>query len=263
LLPKGSFDGRVSLVTGGSSGIGEAIALELAKLGSDVAIVGRRPEQLEATAEKLTAHGVRVLTYPMDVRERENADIVVDDIVDRWGRIDHLVNSAAGNFQAKPEDLSPNAWSAVVRIVLDGTWNFSQAVGRHLIARGGGGSILSIGTTAAMIGGPSTVHSTSAKAGVIAMVKSLGAAWAEHGIRVNVMTPGPTEDTGAMQFLFGKEGQWDEQVQAVPMKRMLTRQEAANASVYLLSDYASYITGHNLVIDGGRSLGRAGGVFGG
>lgn len=263
LLPRNSFGDRVSLVTGGSSGIGEAIAIELAKLGSDVALVGRRAEPLKATAERLTELGVQVLTYSMDVRDREGVQKVVDDIVDRWGRIDHLVNSAAGNFQAKPEDLSANAWSAVVRIVLDGTWNFSQAVGRHLISRGGGGSILSIGTTAAMIGGPTTVHSTSAKAGVIAMAKSLGVAWAEHGIRVNVMTPGPTEGTGAMTFLFGEEGQWDEQVEAIPMKRMLSRQEAADASVYLLSDYASYITGHNLVIDGGRSLGRAGGVFGG
>ncbi|WP_109474079.1 SDR family oxidoreductase [Ornithinimicrobium cavernae] len=263
MLPNDTFAGRVSLVTGGSSGIGEAIAQELARLGSDVAIVGRRQEQLDAAAERLQEHGTRVATYAVDVRERPAVEAAVSDVVEQWGRIDHLVNSAAGNFQARPEDLSPNAWSAVVRIVLDGTWNFSQVVGQHMIERGGGGSILSIGTTAALIGGPSTVHSTSAKAGVIALTKSLGAAWAEHGIRVNVMTPGPTEGTGAMTFLFGGEGQWDEQVQAIPMKRMLTRQEAADASVYLLSDYASYVTGHNLVIDGGRSLGRAGGVFGG
>ncbi|USQ81384.1 SDR family oxidoreductase [Ornithinimicrobium faecis] len=263
MLPKGTFSGRVSVVTGGSSGIGEAIATELARLGSDVAIVGRKQDQLDAAATRLREHGTQITTHSVDVRDRESVEATVADLLARWGQIDHLVNSAAGNFQAKPEDLSPNAWSAVVRIVLDGTWNFTQVVGQHMIERGAGGSILSIGTTAAMIGGPSTVHSTSAKAGVIALTKSLGVAWAEHNIRVNVMTPGPTEGTGAMTFLFGGEGQWDEQVQAIPLKRMLTRQEAADASVYLLSDYASYITGHNLVIDGGRSLGRAGGVFGG
>lgn len=263
MLPDGSFEGRVSIITGGSSGIGEAIADELARLGSDVVIVGRRQDALDAASAKLSTHGTRVATYSADVRDRDRVEEIVADVLTTFGRVDHLVNAAAGNFQANPEDLSPNAWNAVVRIVLDGTWNFTQIVGQHLIERGGGGSILNIGTTAAMIGGPSTVHSTSAKAAVIAMTKSLGAAWAQHQIRVNVMTPGPTEDTGAMTFLFGEEGQWEEQVQAIPLKRMLTRQEAADASVYLLSDYAAYITGHNLVIDGGRSLGRAGGVFSG
>lgn len=263
MLPDNTFANRVSVVTGGSSGIGEAIAQELARLGSDVAIIGRKQDQLDVAATRLREHGTQIATYSVDVRERESVEAAVAQILQQWGRIDHLVNSAAGNFQAKPEDLSPNAWASVVRIVLDGTWNFTQTVGQHMIARGGGGSILSIGTTAAMIGGPSTVHSTSAKAGVIALTKSLGAAWAEHNIRVNVMTPGPTEGTGAMTFLFGGDGEWDAQVQAIPLKRMLTRQEAADASVYLLSDFAGYITGHNLVIDGGRSLGRAGGVFGG
>lgn len=263
MLPDGSFAGRVSIVTGGSSGIGEGIADELARLGSDVVIVGRRQDVLDAAAAKLAVHGTRIGTYSADVRERDRVEEVVADVVSTYGRVDHLVNSAAGNFQANPEELSQNAWRAVVGIVLDGTWNFTQTVGRHLIERGEGGSILNIGTTAALIGGPSTVHSTAAKAGVLAMTKSLGAAWAKHKIRVNVMTPGPTEDTGAMTFLFGEEGQWEEQVAAIPLKRMLTRQEAADASVYLLSDYAAYVTGHNLVIDGGRSLGRAGGVFSG
>jgi NAD(P)-dependent dehydrogenase (short-subunit alcohol dehydrogenase family) len=172
------------------------------------------------------------------------------------------VNSAAGNFQARPEDLSANAWSAVVRIVLDGTWNATQLVAQHMIKAGTGGSILNIGTTASLIGGPSTVHSASAKAGVFAMTKSLGAAWAQHGIRVNVLTPGPTADTGAMDYLFNKPGEWEAQVNAIPMKRQATRDEIAHGATYLLSDYAGYITGHNLVIDGGRSLGRDGGVFG-
>lgn len=261
MLPAGTFDSKVALVTGGSSGIGEAIATELGRLGATVAIMGRRQEALDDAAKRLQDAGIAVTTYAADVRDRERVDAVVADVVARHGRIDHLVNSAAGNFQVEPEELSPNGWSAVVDIVLNGTWNATQAAGREMIKSGTGGSILNIGTTAALIGGPSTVHSTSAKAGVLAMTKSLGAAWAPHGIRVNVMTPGPTEDTGAMTFLFGEEGQWEDQVEAIPLKRMLTKQEAADASVYLLSEFAGYVTGQNLVIDGGRSLGRAGGVF--
>ncbi|MGY2084433.1 SDR family oxidoreductase [Blastococcus sp. SYSU DS0539] len=262
MLSKGTFNDRVSIVTGGSSGIGEAIAGELGRLGSTVVLVGRRPDALSVAAEKMQAEGVRVRTYAGDVRDRDRAAEIVSAVVDEFGAVHHLVNSAAGNFQARPEDLSPNGWSAVVRIVLDGTWNFTQLVGQRMITAGTGGSILNIGTTASMIGGPSTVHSTSAKAGVLAMTKSLGAAWAQQGIRVNVLTPGPTADTGAMDHLFNKPGEWEAQVRAIPLKRQATRDEVAHGATYLLSDYAGYITGTNLVIDGGRSLGRDGGVYG-
>lgn len=263
MLPAGSFEDRVAIVTGGGSGIGAAIATELAALGALVVLLGRRQDVLDAAAARIDTTGGRVATRSVDVRDRVRVEEIVAEVIARYGRVDHLVNSAAGNFQCDPEELTPNGWSAVVDIVLNGTWNATQAVGRHMIERGGGGSILAIGTTAAMIGGPTTVHSSSAKAGVISMAKSLGAAWAPHGIRMNVMTPGPTEGTGAMTYLYGEEGQWEEQVAAIPLGRMLKQREAADASVFLLSDFAGYITGHNLVVDGGRSLGRAGGVFGG
>ncbi|MCL4368229.1 MAG: SDR family oxidoreductase [Actinobacteria bacterium] len=261
MLPARAFEDRVAVVTGGSSGIGLAIARELARLEATIILLGRRESPLAEAAAQIEAAGGRAATFAADVRDRARVDEVVAEVVKQHGRIDHLVNSAAGNFQCRPEELTPNGWNAVVDIVLNGTWNMTQAVGRHMIENGRGGSILSIGTTAAMIGGPTTVHSSSAKAGVLSLTRSLAVAWAEHGVRLNVMTPGPTEDTGAMTFLYGEEGQWDAQVAAIPLARMLTQQEAADASAFLLSDFAGYVTGHNLVVDGGRSLGRAGGVF--
>src|SRR5699024_86473 len=150
-----------------------------------------------------------------------------------------LVNSAAGNFRVAPEDMSPNAWDAVVKIVQYGTWNFTQLVGQHMIEQGHGGSILSIGTTMASQGGPDTVHSASAKAAVATMSKSLAAAWGQHGIRSNVLIPGVTAGTPGMDILFDEidlNGM-------VPLGRMGTKSELAHAATFLLSDYASYITG--------------------
>ena len=264
MLPLGTFSGRVSVVTGGSSGIGEGISQELARLGSTVVLLGRRETALSVAAERIGgATGEKVGWWAVDVRDRSRVEEVVQAVVETYGRIDHLVNSAAGNFQSPPEALSPNAWSAVVRIVLDGTWNCTQVFGRHLIESGSAGSVLSIGTTAAVVGGPSTVHSASAKAGVLAMTKSLAGAWARHGIRLNVLTPGPTLETGAMTHLFSSKDEWEAQMAAIPLGRALSRDEVAHAATYLLSDFAGYITGTNLVMDGGRTLGRGAGTPGG
>jgi NAD(P)-dependent dehydrogenase (short-subunit alcohol dehydrogenase family) len=165
------------------------------------------------------------------------------------------VNNAAGNFRVPPEQMSPNAWNAVVRIVLDGTWHCTQAVGRHLIERGAGGSVLNIGSTMAFQGGPDTVHSASAKAGVLAMTKSLAGAWGKHDIRLNVLVPGMTEGTGGVQALHRDEQEYDAALARIPLGRMGTKQQIAHAASYLLSDYAAYVTGTTLVMDGGRSLG--------
>lgn len=260
MLPEGAFAGRCALVTGGGSGIGAAVAMELARLGASVAVAGRRREKLDETVGAITKAGGIAKGWQVDVRDRESVQSVITQIREEYGVIQHVVNSAAGNFKVAPEKMSPNAWSAVVDIVLNGTWNVTQLVAQDLIEAGLGGSMLSFGTTASMIGGPSTAHSSSAKAGVMAMTKSLAVAWAENGIRLNMLTPGPTEGTPAQQFLYGPSDDWNSQVAAIPLQRMVARQEIANAATFLLSDYASYITGTNLVVDGGRSLGRDAGV---
>lgn len=255
MLPAGTFEGRVAVVTGGSSGIGETMARHLAALGAAAVLLGRRAEAVEAVAESIRRDGGEASAFAADVRDRGRVEEVMGLAVERYGRIDHLVNNAAGNFRVAPEEMSPNAWNAVTRIVLDGSWHCTQTVGRHLIERGGGGSVVSIGTTPALYGAADTAHSASAKAGVLAMTKSLALAWGHHGIRLNVVTPGLTEDTGAVSQLFPDPDDYRANLAKIPAGRHANRDEIATAVTYLLSDHASYITGQNLVIDGGRSLG--------
>lgn len=256
MLPQGTFAGRVAIVTGGGAGIGEAITTELARLGATTVILGRTQEKLDAVCAAITAAGGTARGYGVDVRDRPAVEAAFAAVVEEFGRIDHLVNNAAGNFRVRPEDLSPNAWDAVVQIVLYGTWNCTQTVGRHMIERSGGGSVLNIGSTMAHQGGPDTVHSASAKAGVLSMTRSLAAAWGPHGIRVNALIPGMTEGTGGVEALHRSAAAYDEAIARIPLGRMVTKQELAHAASYLLSDFAGYVTGAELVVDGGRSLGR-------
>ena len=256
MLPEKSFDNRVAVVTGGGSGIGQAIALELSRLGAVVALLGRRQERVDAVADEIKSSGGAAAGYSVDVRRRDDVEAIMTKVVADHGKIDHLVNSAAGNFQADPQDLSPNAWNAVVDIVLGGTWNCTQTVGRHLIDRKSPGSVLNIGSNMARDGGPRTVHSASAKAGVLAMAKSLGVAWGPFGIRVNTLIPGPVADTPGVSILHGDDAGESALTGTVPLGRFASKVEVARAASYLLSDYADYVTGAELVVDGGRSLGR-------
>lgn len=256
MLPEKSFTGRVAIVTGGGSGIGGAIARELSRLGATVVLVGRREEALRETCAEIAAFGGSADPQVCDVRDRDAVEGVVAASYAEHGTVDLLVNAAAGNFRARAEELSPNAWNAVVRIVLDGTWNFTQVVGRWAIERRTAASVLNIGTVGALQGGPETVHSASAKAGVVAMTKSLAAAWAPHGIRVNLVTPGITDETPGAAILLRDEEARAEALAQVPLGRAASISDVTNAAVYLLSDYAGYVTGANLVVDGGRSLGR-------
>lgn len=254
MLAENTFQDRAAIVTGGGSGIGRAIALELSRLGASVALVGRRRDKLEEVAHEAAEarEGAQTLVLPLDVRDRDAVEAAVEEVGDAFGRVDHLVNAAAGNFRVQPEDMSPNAWDAVVRIVQYGTWHCTQAVGRRLIESGRPGSVLNIGSAMALLGGPDTMHSASAKAAVLAMTKSLAVAWAPHGIRVNVLIPGVTAGTPGVDILYGDVPPSE----IVPMGRLGTTQELADAAAYLLSDHASYITGTHLVVDGGRMLSR-------
>lgn len=256
MLAAGSFADRVAVVTGGGSGIGEAIAVELARLGALVVVVGRTRDKLDGVADRITAEGGRAVVMTLDVRDRDAVEAMVAEVIAQHGRIDHLVNSAAGQFRVAPAELSPGGWQAVVDIVLNGTWNCTQVVGQHMIERGGGGSVISIGSNMANQGGPDTVHSASAKAGVVAMTKSLAGAWGRHGIRLNILVPGMTEGTAGVDILFKDDEALRNGLDGVPLGRLVSRQEVADAACYLLSDHGSYITGTQLIIDGGRALGR-------
>jgi NAD(P)-dependent dehydrogenase (short-subunit alcohol dehydrogenase family) len=256
VLPDNTFADEVAVVTGGGSGIGFAIGRELARLGATVMLVGRRENVLRQACAQIAEVGGKSIPKVGDVRDREGVEQIAAEVDAEHGPVTVLVNSAAGNFRVQPQTLSPNAWNAVVRIVLDGTWNWSQVVGRLAIQNRTGASVLNIGTVGALQGGPETVHSASSKAGVVAMTKSLAAAWGPHGIRVNLVTPGVTEGTPGAAILLGDEEARAQAIAQIPLRRPATLTQVTDAAVYLLSDYANYVTGANLVVDGGRGLGR-------
>ena len=254
MLPDGTFDGRAAIVTGGGSGLGRAIAVELARLGASVAVAGRRPEPLEETVALIEAAGGDALAQPTDVREPDAVDALVGATVERFGRVDLLVNNAAGNFVVRAEDLSPNGWRAVVGIVLDGSFLCSRAAGKRMIEQGDGGAILSVIASYAWTGGPGTIHSAAAKAGVQAMTKTLAVEWASHKIRVNCICPGPTDTEGAGAALWPTEEDRARVAATVPLGRLASPQEVAVWAAALLSPYGGYITGETLTIDGGHWL---------
>jgi NAD(P)-dependent dehydrogenase (short-subunit alcohol dehydrogenase family) len=253
MLPDGSLDGRVALVTGGGSGLGRAMALELGRLGAKVAVLGRRRHVLEETVAQLgEGDGVAV---PADVRE-PNAVAEAFDIAEaELGPITTLVNNAAGNFHVQAEELSPNGWRAVVGIVLDGTFFCSRELARRVIERGGDNAqIVNIVASYAWTGGPGTVHSAAAKAGVVNLTRTLAVEWAQHGIRVNAISPGPVDTDETRERLWPTEEIREHILRRIPLRRFGTETEIANACAYLVSDFAAYMTGDVLTVDGGAWL---------
>jgi NAD(P)-dependent dehydrogenase (short-subunit alcohol dehydrogenase family) len=254
MLADGTFAGKVALVTGGGSGLGRAFALEFARLGAGVVVAGRRPGPLEETVGLIAETGGSAFGQPTDVRDPDQVDALVAASVERFGRVDVLVNNAAGNFVVKAEDLSPNGWRAVVGIVLDGSFLCSRAAGKRMIEQGEGGSILSVIASYAWTGGPGTIHSAAAKAGIVAMTRTLAVEWAPHGIRANCICPGPTDTEGAGQALWPTEEDKKRVAEAVPAGRLATPEEVAWWATALCSPYADYVTGETLTIDGGHWL---------
>lgn len=252
-LAPGTFDGQVALVTGGGTGLGLELSRGLAHLGARVAIASRDPEHHRGLLAEGAARGWRVEAQPLDVREPEAVRTLVEDLVARHGRLDILVNNAAGNFVCPSERLSSNAWRAVLGIVLDGTFYCSRHAGTHMIA-GGGGSILNVVATYAWTGMPGVAHSASAKAGVLALTRTLAAEWARHGVRVNAIAPGPFESEGAGANLWPDAATRARIEAAIPLGRFARADEVAAQALHLLSPASAYVTGECLVVDGGGSL---------
>lgn len=254
--------GQTAIVTGGGTGLGLAMASRFASLGANVVLASRNQAHLDEGAAEIMAKtpGAGVLTVAMDVRKPEDVDRMVDEAVGRFGRVDILINNAAGNFVCKAEDLSPNGWNSVINIVLNGTFYCSRAVGRHMIATGRGGSIVSILANYVWTGSSGTIHSAAAKAGVMSMTQTLAVEWARHKIRVNAVAPGPIESPGAAKQLWASEADVARITEMVPLKRWGQSSEVADAVTFLVSPQSGYITGDVLTIDGGAWLGR--GTFG-
>ena len=247
--------GKVAVVTGGGTGIGLAIAAGLGGLGARIAIASRNSANLEQGSAHLRQGGIDPLAVQLDVRNPEQVDEMVARVVRHFGRIDILINNAAGNFICRAEELSPNGWNAVIGIVLNGTFYCSRAVGRHMIARGGGGAIVSILANYVWTGSPGTIHSAAAKAGVMSMTQTLAVEWASHGIRVNAIAPGPVESAGAAKQLWNTPEAVARITDRVPLKRWGKPEEIADAVAFLVSEHAAFITGEILTIDGGAWLG--------
>jgi NAD(P)-dependent dehydrogenase (short-subunit alcohol dehydrogenase family) len=248
---------QVIIITGGSSGMGFAMARRFAKEGSRVVITGRDQEKLAKAQEEIQQERGQVLAISMDVRQPEQVQRMVEQTKETFGRIDGLINNAAGNFIVRAEDLSINGWNAVVQIVLNGTWYCSQAVAKEWIASGTKGSILNIIATYAWTGCPGVVHSAAAKAGVLAMSKTLAVEWGRrYGIRVNCIAPGFVEGTGGAERLIQSEEMFERIRKSIPLGRMANTEEIARLACFLMSPEAEYINGDCITIDAGASLGQ-------
>ena len=246
--------GKTILVTGGGSGLGLAMAHGFAGHGAQVAICGRNVEKLEAAATELRKHGPKILTIGCDVRDAEAVAEMVQTVVSELGGLDGLVNNAAGNFLCAAEDLTPGGFKTVVEIVLMGSFNCSHAVGNYWINHQKTGNILNVITTYTETGSSFVLPSAAAKAGVLAMANTLAYEWGGYGIRVNCVSPGPFPTEGAWSRLMPTGDASAIMLQGNPLKRAGKHEELADLALFLMSDLSSYMTGSNVVIDGGERL---------
>lgn len=260
MLPEGTFSGKTVIVTGGGTGLGKSMSKYLLELGANVVISSRKLDVLQETAKELESEtGGKVLAVACDVRQYEEVENMLQSAIERFGRVDYLVNNAAGNFISPTERLSHRAFDTIIDIVLKGTSNCTLAIGKYWIKEKIQGNILNITTTYAWTGSGYVVPSAAAKAGVLAITRSLGVEWAKYNIRVNAIAPGPFPTKGAWDRLFPK--QFAEMIKPemrVPLKRVGEHQELANLAAYLLSDFSAYMTGEVVTIDGGEWLNGAG-----
>lgn len=261
MFDPGLLSGRSILVTGGGSGLGLAMAKACGAHGASVTIAGRKRERLEEAATEIAAAaraGGAVAFFAADVRDPEQVEALVAQAVSRFGKLDGLVNNAAGNFLAFSEKLTPNGFDAVVRTVLHGSVNCTLAVGRHLLARKAAGTIVSIVTTYAWTGTAFALPSACAKAGVLAMTRSLAVEWGHAGIRLNAIAPGPIPTEGAFSRLIASPEAKQNALGRIPLGRFGEKEEIANLALFLLSDLCPYQTGDCVTMDGGEWLAGAG-----
>ena len=249
-LPPGTFVGTTVLVTGGGTGLGKATAAEFARLGADIVVASRKAEHLAAGAEALGAFGTRVVTVACDIRDPEQIAAAFDAAEEKVGLPGVLVNNAAANFPVPAEDMSPNAWRAVVDITLNGTFFCAREFARRHLAASTPGSIVNIGASYAWTGGPGFAHSAAAKAGVKNMVETLAVEWGPYGIQVNGLVPGlfPHEDMTA--DITGNLDRTHEKDRVQPALRVGRLRELGWAATFLASPYARFVSGHTLVVDG-------------
>lgn len=261
MLRDDALKGKVIIVTGGGSGLGKAMTTYFLELGAKVAITSRDIEKLKNTATELEQQtSGTCLPIACDVRHYDQVENMLQQVLSAFGKVDVLLNNAAGNFISPTERLSANAFDTIIDIVLKGSKNCTLALGKHWIEKGEKNkTVLNIVTTYAWTGSGYVVPSATAKAGVLAMTRSLAVEWAKYGIRMNAIAPGPFPTKGAWDRLLPGElkDQFDITKQ-VPLRRVGDHQELANLAAYLVSDFSQYINGEVVTIDGGEWLQGAG-----
>lgn len=250
--------GKVILITGGATGLGRAMGEKFIALGAQLAIASRREEVLKQAADAMSTGPNRVFHKCCDVRDPVQVNEMIDAVENHFGHIDILINNAAGNFISPTERLSSKAVDTVLNIVLHGTFYTTLEVGKRWIAQRRSGTMLNIVTTYASTGSGYVVPSAAAKAGVLALTRSLAVEWADHGIRQVAIAPGPFPTEGAWSRLSPTPELEEKMIGRIPLKRVGDKEELANLAAYLISDYAAYMNGEVVTIDGGEWLQGAG-----
>jgi len=260
MLREGSLKGKNILITGGGTGLGRAMGEYFLELGANLVITSRKLEVLEETAKEMMAKsGGKVIPVVCDVREIEQVEAMWSQSIAAFGQIHGVLNNAAGNFISPTERLSANAFNTVLDIVLKGTSQVTLTAGKHWIAEKQPGVFLNIVTTYAWTGSGYVVPSAAAKAGVLALTRSLAVEWAKYGIRSNAIAPGPFPTEGAWSRLLpGDLVKKFDPAKKVPVGRVGVHQELANLAAYLISDFSAYVNGDVITIDGGEWLKGAG-----
>ncbi|MDY7395554.1 SDR family oxidoreductase [Aureibaculum sp. 2210JD6-5] len=261
MLKEGSLKDRVIVITGGGSGLGKAMTTYFLELGANVVITSRNLEKLNTVKAELEEKtGGKVLPVQCDVRNYDEVEAMLRASLDEYGKVDGLLNNAAGNFISPTERLSSNAFDTIIDIVLKGTKNCTLAFGKHWIAeKQTKATVLNIVTTYAWTGSAYVVPSATAKAGVLAMTRSLAVEWAKYNIRFNAIAPGPFPTKGAWDRLLpGDLKDKFDMKKKVPLRRVGEHQELANLAAYLMSDFSAYVNGEVITIDGGEWLQGAG-----
>ena len=265
MLTAGCFAGKTVLITGGGTGLGRSMAAILGQLGANLVIASRKKEVIEQAALELAQEtGAQTLGLSCDVRKMEEVEAMLEAAWQRFGRVDVLINNAAGNFIAPTESLSHRAFDSVVDIVLKGSINCTLACGKRWIADGQPANVLSVVTTYAWTGTAYTVPSACGKAGVLALMRSLAVEWGPHQIRCNAVAPGPFPTEGAWSRLFPTEVLPPDVIREaspeyrIPLGRVGEHEELANLCSYMVSDFAGYLNGECITLDGGEWLQQAG-----
>ncbi len=244
--------GETALVTGGGTGIGEAVALAMADHGADVAVASRDADHVEPVADAIEERGQRACATTVDVREPERVEAMTETVLDELGEITVLVNNAGANFLSPFESLSPNGWRSVVGTILDGTAYCTMTVGEHMVENGGG-SILAMGATNSVRGAPYHAHSGAGKAGVHNLMQTVAAEWGPHGVRANTVAPGVVATAGVAEVM--EAGMGERVVEEdLAADRLGTPADCVSLVLFLASDAANYVTGSYFAVDGGQLL---------